>query len=160
MVKDIYSKIPGAQYEVSVGVSTPVTLSPMRASSKPIQDCCLPIVCYQGYIFPSSIPTAQLPVVKVDCGGRLIQVQKEDLSFADVGNGYTFGGIQPRGDLPFDILGGSFLKGSYVIFDVVRAAHSSLASEIPLTHNTGTQAPGPGAEERLGQQQAEMRRLI
>lgn len=60
-----------------------------------------------------------MPSIKIDVGGKMFKIQKEDLGFADVGNGYTFGGIQPRGDLPFDILGDIFLKGSYVIFDVV-----------------------------------------
>lgn len=80
------------------------------------------LTAYQGYIFPSSIPTAQLPVIKVDCGGKMFQIQKEDLSYADIGNGYCFGGIQCRGDLPFDILGGTFLKGCYCVFDVVCSA--------------------------------------
>lgn len=40
-------------------------------------------------------------------------------------NGYTYGGIQSRGDLPFDIYGDTFLKNVYAIFDVVRSSGMS-----------------------------------
>ncbi|KAF3316836.1 hypothetical protein TWF173_001498 [Orbilia oligospora] len=71
-----------------------------------------------GFIFPASVTEAQLPVVSIDVGGRSFVVQKEDLGFADAGNGYIYGGIQSRGDMPLDILGDTFLKAHYVIFDV------------------------------------------
>lgn len=55
----------------------------------------------------------------------MFQIQKEDLGYAEIGGGYTFGGIQCRGDLPFDILGDSFLKGCYCTFDVVSLAQTA-----------------------------------
>ncbi|EPS43906.1 hypothetical protein H072_2030 [Dactylellina haptotyla CBS 200.50] len=85
----IYKTIPGAQY----------------------------IAELPGYIYPASVTESQLPVVKIDVGGKSFAIQKEDLGFADVGQGYVFGGIQSRGTLPLDILGGTFLKGQYAIFD-------------------------------------------
>ncbi|KAL9013878.1 MAG: hypothetical protein Q9173_001455 [Seirophora scorigena] len=72
----------------------------------------------QGYVFPSKTSVDNLPVVSFAVGGREFAVQKEDLAFADTGNGtMTYGGIQSRGDLPFDILGDTWLKGIYAIFD-------------------------------------------
>jgi hypothetical protein len=62
----------------------------------------------QGWIFPANTTEAQLPVVAFDVGGKEYAVQKEDLGFADAGNGMVYGGIQSRGDLDFDILGGKF----------------------------------------------------
>ncbi|KAF3905097.1 putative pepsin [Orbilia brochopaga] len=73
---------------------------------------------YMGYLYPSSLTEAQLPVVKIDIGGNFVAIQKEDLGFADAGNGYTYGGIQSRGDFPIDILGGTLLKAIYCIFDM------------------------------------------
>ncbi|KAL8909067.1 MAG: hypothetical protein Q9207_000401 [Kuettlingeria erythrocarpa] len=71
----------------------------------------------QGYLFPSDTPVDNLPIVSFDVGGREFAVQKEDLAFADAGGNMTYGGIQSRGDLPFDILGDTWLKGIYAIFD-------------------------------------------
>ncbi|KAL8775018.1 MAG: hypothetical protein Q9209_000497 [Squamulea sp. 1 TL-2023] len=71
----------------------------------------------QGYVFPSNVTLEKLPVVAFDVGGKEFAVQKEDLAFASAGNGMTYGGIQSRGDLPFDILGDTWLKGIYAIFD-------------------------------------------
>ncbi|KAI4236502.1 MAG: hypothetical protein LQ349_002511 [Xanthoria aureola] len=71
----------------------------------------------QGYLFPSNTTLDKLPVVSFDVGGREFAVQKEDLAFASAGNGLTYGGIQSRGDLGFDILGDTWLKGIYAIFD-------------------------------------------
>ena len=49
----------------------------------------------------------------------MFAIQKEDLGYADIGDGTTFGGIQSRGDLPFSIYGDTWLKSVYAIFDVV-----------------------------------------
>ena len=65
----------------------------------------------QGYIFPSNTTADQLPVVTFAVGDKQFAVQKEDLGFADAGNGMVYGGIQSRGDLEFDILGDTWLKG-------------------------------------------------
>ncbi|KAL8739204.1 MAG: hypothetical protein Q9181_000095 [Wetmoreana brouardii] len=67
----------------------------------------------QGYLFPTNTQVDRLPVVAFDVGGKEFAVQKEDLAFADAGHGMTYGGIQSRGDLPFDILGDTWLKGVY-----------------------------------------------
>jgi len=71
----------------------------------------------QGYIFPTATTAAQLPDVAFAVGDKLFHVGKEDLGFADAGNGFVYGGIQSRGDLDFDILGDTWLKGIYAIFD-------------------------------------------
>ncbi|MCJ1311862.1 hypothetical protein MMC25_005535 [Agyrium rufum] len=72
----------------------------------------------QGYIFPSSTTADQLPVVSFAVGGQQFVVNKEDLAFADAGNGMVYGGIQSRGDMTFDILGDTFLKSVYAVFDL------------------------------------------
>ena len=85
--KAIYDAIPGSTYDSS----------------------------QQGYTFPSSTTADQLPVVTFAVGDKQFAVQKEDLAFADAGNGMTYGGIQSRGDMTFDILGDTFLKGIYAV---------------------------------------------
>ena len=69
----------------------------------------------QGYLFPSNTTVDKLPVVAFDVGGKEFAVQKEDLAFADAGNNMTYGGIQSRGDLSFDILGDTWLKAIYAV---------------------------------------------
>jgi len=71
----------------------------------------------QGWTFPSSTTADQLPVVTFAVGDNQFAVQKEDLGFADAGNGMVYGGIQSRGTMTFDILGDTFLKGIYAVFD-------------------------------------------
>jgi len=71
----------------------------------------------QGWTFPSSTTADQLPVVTFAVGDNQFAVQKEDLGFADAGNGMVYGGIQSRGSMTFDILGDTFLKGIYAVFD-------------------------------------------
>jgi len=71
----------------------------------------------QGYTFPSSTTADQLPTVTFAVGDTQFAVQKEDLGFADAGNGMVYGGIQSRGTMTFDILGDTFLKSIYAIFD-------------------------------------------
>lgn len=85
----IYNAIPGAQYDST----------------------------QQGWTFPSSTTADQLPVVTFAVGDNQFAVQKEDLGFADAGNGMIYGGIQSRGSMTFDILGDTFLKSIYAIFD-------------------------------------------
>lgn len=69
----------------------------------------------QGWIFPSNTTADQLPVVTFAVGDTQFAVQKEDLGFADAGNGMVYGGIQSRGTMTFDILGDTFLKGIYAV---------------------------------------------
>lgn len=76
----------------------------------------------QGYTFPSSTTADQLPVVTFAVGGKQFAVQKEDLGFADAGNGMVYGGIQSRGSMTFDILGDTFLKGIYAVRFLFRFA--------------------------------------
>jgi len=71
----------------------------------------------QGYVFPSDTTEDQLPVVTFAVGNKQYTIQKEDLAFADAGNGMVYGGIQSRGSMTFDILGDTFLKSIYAIFD-------------------------------------------
>lgn len=87
--KAIYAAIPGAKYDSS----------------------------QQGYIFPASTTAAQLPSVSFAVGNNLYTIQKDDLAFSSAGTDMVFGGIQSRGDLTFDILGDTFLKSVYAIFD-------------------------------------------
>ncbi len=69
----------------------------------------------QGYIFPASTTADQLPVVTFAVGDQQFPVQKEDLGFADAGNGMVYGGIQSRGTMTFDILGDVFLRSIYAV---------------------------------------------
>ena len=71
----------------------------------------------QGYVFPTSTAKDQLPAVSFAVGDQQFTLHKEDLAFADAGNGMTYGGVQSRGQLTFDILGDTFLKCIYAVFD-------------------------------------------
>jgi hypothetical protein len=90
VVEAIYAAIPGSKYDST----------------------------QQGYIFPANTTEDNLPVVAFDVGGQEFSVQKEDLGFADAGNGMVYGGIQSRGTNPFDILGDVWLKSIYAVFDL------------------------------------------
>ncbi|EAW08779.1 pepsin-like aspartic protease [Aspergillus clavatus NRRL 1] len=72
----------------------------------------------QGYLFPSDTAANELPVVSLAVGERQFVVRKEDLGFAEAKPGYAYGGIQSRGSMKMDVLGGTFLMGLYAIFDV------------------------------------------
>jgi hypothetical protein len=95
----------------------------------------------QGYIFPASTTADQLPVVTVAVGDNQYTIQKEDLSFADAGNGMVYGGIQSRGTMTFDILGDVFLKAVYAIFDVGNTQFGA----VQRTEQTQNTAPPPPA---------------
>lgn len=87
--KAIYAAIPGGKYDDS----------------------------QQGYVFPTSTTVDKLPIVSFAVGDAQFAVHKEDLAFADAGSGMSYGGIQSRGSMTFDILGDTWLKGIYAVFD-------------------------------------------
>ena len=70
---------------------------------------------YQGFLIPNTITAADLPLFKVAVGGKDFVIQKEDLLFAPADEDNWYGGVQSRGQLPFDILGDTFLKSIYAV---------------------------------------------
>ena len=111
--KAIYDAIPGAKYDSS----------------------------QQGYVFPSNTSVDKLPVVSFAVGGKQFPLQKEDLGFADAGDNMTYGGIQSRGDMKFDILGDVFLKSVYAVRSntlltfLIREANLTISSDLrPRQH--------------------------
>ncbi|KAJ5344994.1 hypothetical protein N7452_002998 [Penicillium brevicompactum] len=72
----------------------------------------------QGWIYPSNTTADKLPVIAFAVGDKQFVVQKEDLGFAEAKSGYVYGGIQSRGSMTMDILGDTFLKAIYAVFDV------------------------------------------
>ncbi|KAI0069840.1 acid protease [Panus rudis PR-1116 ss-1] len=67
-----------------------------------------------GWKYPSN---ATIPDVSFAVGDKLYKLNAADFGFGDAGNGFTFGGVQSRGDLEFDIFGDVFLKSVYVVFN-------------------------------------------
>jgi hypothetical protein len=92
--------------------------------------CCIPNAKFdtinQGWVFPTNTQECDLPLVGMAVGteGKVITVNKEDLLFAETEPGWCYGGIQSRGDLPFDILGDTWLKNCYAVSLVYRPGHS------------------------------------
>ncbi|KAK5151555.1 hypothetical protein LTS14_009042 [Recurvomyces mirabilis] len=86
--KEIYSYIPGAHLDPS-----------------------------QGWIFPSSTSPSSLPAICFAVGDHLFQMAPSDLAFEELSGGMTFGGIQSNGNLGLAILGDTFIRGIYAIFD-------------------------------------------
>lgn len=85
--KAIYAAIPGSSYDAA----------------------------QQGYVFPATTTADQLPIITFAVGSQQFAVPREALAFADAGNGNVYGGIQSRGNMKFDILGDTFLKGIYAV---------------------------------------------
>jgi hypothetical protein len=102
----IYEAIPGARYDNNQGVRGNSLHSFSTKTDK-----------LQGYLFPSNMSPSQMPVVRFAIGNDMFTMHKQDLAFANAGNGMTYGGIQSRGNLNFSIYGCSVLKGMYAIFD-------------------------------------------
>lgn len=71
----------------------------------------------QGWTFPIGTPIEKLPRIMFAVGDKQFEIQKEDFGFAKCGKGMQYGGIQSRGDSKFDILGDTWLKAVYAIFD-------------------------------------------
>ncbi|KAI1207122.1 acid protease [Annulohypoxylon truncatum] len=100
----------------------------------------------QGYIFPTTVKADDLPEFKVAVGDQEYLIQKEDLAFAltdDKKNWY--GGIQSRGMMPFDILGDTFLKSVYVVWDQGNR-RLGLVPKIEATQNLEPPPESPGAD--------------
>jgi hypothetical protein len=90
LVEAVYKAIPGSKYDQT----------------------------QQGYVFPSNTSADQLPEVTLAIGDQQVTFQKEDLGFADAGNGTVYGSIQSRGNMNMDIYGDAVLKAMYAIFDM------------------------------------------
>ena len=69
-----------------------------------------------GWKYPSD---AKLPDVTFAVGDALFTLNAADFGFGPADEGFTFGGIQSRGDLGFDIFGDVFLKSVYVVCECV-----------------------------------------
>lgn len=69
----------------------------------------------QGYVFPSNTSVDQLPDITLAIGDAQVSFQKEDLGFADAGNGMVYGSIQSRGSMDMDIYGDAVLKAMYAV---------------------------------------------
>ncbi|KAI8989890.1 aspartic peptidase domain-containing protein, partial [Trametes punicea] len=67
-----------------------------------------------GYKYPSD---ATIPDVAFAIGNNLYKLNSQDFGFDDLGDGYTVGGIQSCGTLPFSIFGDTMLKSLYVVFN-------------------------------------------
>ena len=87
LVDPVYKAIPGAQYDQN----------------------------NQGYVFPASTSADDLPEIKLAIGDSMVTFQKEDLGFADAGNGNVYGSIQSRGSMDMDIYGDAVLKAMYAV---------------------------------------------
>lgn len=57
---------------------------------------------YGGYVYPAG---AAVPDVALAVGGATYTLRAGDFALGEAGAGMLFGGIQSRGDNPFDILG-------------------------------------------------------
>ena len=69
----------------------------------------------QGYTVPRDITLDELPELRVAIGGTEFAIQKQDLVFAPLDENRWYGGVQSRGENPFDILGDTFLKSVYAV---------------------------------------------
>lgn len=69
----------------------------------------------QGYVFPRSTKVEDLPEFKVAIGDKQFVIQPQDLVFALADKDNWYGGLQSRGNLPFDIFGDAFLKSVYAV---------------------------------------------
>jgi len=67
-----------------------------------------------GFVYPEG---ATVPDVAFAVGDNMFTINAADLAYGPAKNGMVFGGIQSRGNKPFDILGDVFLKSVYVVFD-------------------------------------------
>ncbi len=91
----------------------------------------------QGYTVPRDITLDELPDLSVAVGGTEFVIQKQDLVFAPLDEKRWYGGVQSRGENPFDILGDTFLKSVYAVSLV------SSPSSLTLSRHTHPLPPLP-----------------
>jgi hypothetical protein len=70
---------------------------------------------YQGWTIPKDTKLEDLPDFSISVGDNMFVIQKEDLLFTEADDEVWYGGVQSRGDNPFDILGDTFLKSIYAV---------------------------------------------
>lgn len=106
----------------------------------------------QGYVFPLTTKPEDLPEFKVAVGDNLFVIQPEDLAFAPADDKNWYGGVQSRGNNPFDILGDAFLKSVYAV--CFSSFHSSFYEHIANTRirsgtrETSASVPSPRLKRR------------
>ncbi|KAI1738040.1 eukaryotic aspartyl protease [Xylaria scruposa] len=111
----------------------------------------------QGYIFPINTTADDLPDFKVDVGGKEFHIQKEDLAFAPTDDGESwYGGVQSRGILPFDILGDTFLKSVYAIWD----QGNNRFGVVPKIEETQNLTPPTATGEEIGEERTRVTSVI
>ncbi|KEF62718.1 uncharacterized protein A1O9_00691 [Exophiala aquamarina CBS 119918] len=91
-----------------------------------------------AWLIPNGIPLEQLPFVSFALGDKQMVIEKEHLLYAPSDSpipGMTFGGIQSRGSLPFDIWGDTMLKCIYAIFDAGNMQFGAV-QRVDLTQTT------------------------
>ncbi|KAF9819477.1 hypothetical protein IEO21_02085 [Rhodonia placenta] len=67
-----------------------------------------------GWIYPN---TAKIPELYLAIGQTFYRLNEVDFAYSDAGDGHSFGGIQSRGNLKYDIFGDVFLKSLYIVFN-------------------------------------------
>lgn len=112
----IYSSIPGA------------SLSPTQ----------------QGWVFPTTTDLSTLPPIAISVGDALFTIKSRDFAFQDLGDGTTYGGIQSRGNMEFDILGCVFLRCIYAIYDQGNARFGCIQRDLPPAAKPETLSTHPG----------------
>lgn len=96
----------------------------------------------QGYLIPMSTTVDQLPDFSIAVGDNVFVIQKEDLVFAQADDTHWYGGVQSRGDNPFDILGDVFLKSIYAVWDQGNARFGA----VPKIQKTQVLNPGSSSQ--------------
>ncbi|KAK4162579.1 aspartic peptidase domain-containing protein [Cladorrhinum sp. PSN259] len=102
---------------------------------------------YQGYIIPKSTKVDELPEFSVAVGDKEFVIQKEDLILADADDDNWYGGVQSRGQNPFDILGDTFLKSIYAIFDQGNSRFGAVPKVEQTQDITPSSAPPPESDK-------------
>lgn len=103
----------------------------------------------QGWVIPKTTAVGELPDFSVAVGDKAFVIQKEDLILAEADSNNYYGGVQSRGEMSFDILGDTFLKSIYAIFDQGNSRFGAVP-KIEKTQNitpaTATESPEGGDE--------------
>ncbi|RYC60960.1 hypothetical protein CHU98_g5247 [Xylaria longipes] len=129
VVDVLYAKIPGATYDWS----------------------------NQGYIFPIDVTVDDLPDFRVAVGDKEFLIQKEDLAFAPTDDGESwYGGVQSRGILTFDILGDTFLKSVYAIWD----QGNTRFGVVPKIEKTQNLTPPTATGEEIGEEKTRVTSVV